>query len=448
MNKFESGSILPLLKNQIATTFAKDPFLVIGVSGGADSMALLYALHKLEVRGLVVHVNYSQRGKESEQEQEMVEQVSAMWGFECCSIRPDSITEGENFQNWARQVRYDAFEDLRKAYDADGIAVAHHQDDQLETILFKVLRGSGLAKLSGMHSWDAERFIWRPFLSCSKEELIAYCENEHVPYKTDASNLESKYARNAIRNEVFPVFEQFIPGWKENLLAISKRASVFDESIETILGGYATDKSISIEALSAFSDHLKGALLKRFVEQRTDATLTKGNVGQLISLLESETGKRIEIDENTVIIKDREVIRLISEAVHSGNYHRQTFTEHEAELGVSVNGWRFSIHQIARKTGLYVDADALQWPLTCRKWVAGDAFVPLGMSGSQKISDHLTNRKIKSALRQESLILSESDSTICAILYPEPTKSGQIGNIAESCKETESTKRYLCIEKI
>ena len=115
---------------------------------------------------------------------------------------------------------------------------------------------------------------------------------------------------------------------------------------------------------------------------------------------------------------------------------------------MSVNGWRFSIQQIARKTELYVDADALQWPLTCRKWVAGDAFIPLGMSGSQKISDHLTNRKIKSVLRQESLILSESDSTICAILYPEPTKSGQIGNIAESCKETESTKRYLCIEKI
>ncbi len=448
MNKLESGSILNLLKNQIVEVFSKDPFLVIGVSGGADSMALLYALHKIDVRGLVVHVNYGQRGKESDEEQEMVEQLSAMWGFECCSIRPDAKPEGENFQDWARQVRYDAFDELRQINLADGIAVAHHQDDQLETILFKVLRGGGLAKLSGMHLWDSERFIWRPFLNCSKKELIAFCETEHLPYKTDASNLESKFARNAIRNEVFPVFEQFIPGWEKNLLAISKYASVYEESIDQILADCTTETSLSIDAISRFSSHLKGALLKQFVEHRTGKFLSKGQVGELINLLKSETGKKIVIDKNTRLVKDREVIKLISEITKPDYIPLQTMNEQEVGRGFVVAGWQFSIKKLASKTGLYVDADAIKWPLTCRKWMAGDAFVPLGMSGSQKISDHLTNRKIKNAHRQESLILSDSDSTICAILYPEPAKNGQIGNIAESCKVTDSTKRYLSIEKI
>lgn len=139
-------------------------------------MALLYALHKLNIDGLVVHVNYGLRGEESNGDQELVEQVSAMWGFEGCSIRPGKAPGGRNFQQWARDTRYEFFEDLKKEYNADAIAVAHHQDDQLETVLFRILRGSGLDKLSAMNEWDDSRSIWRPFLKIPKQDLIDFAK--------------------------------------------------------------------------------------------------------------------------------------------------------------------------------------------------------------------------------------------------------------------------------
>lgn len=123
-----------------------------------------------------MHVNYGLRGEESNGDQELVEQVSAMWGFEGCSIRPGKAPGGRNFQQWARDTRYEFFEDLKKEYNADAIAVAHHQDDQLETVLFRILRGSGLDKLSAMNEWDDSRSIWRPFLKIPKQDLIDFAK--------------------------------------------------------------------------------------------------------------------------------------------------------------------------------------------------------------------------------------------------------------------------------
>lgn len=448
MSKSKSDSILPNLKKHIQQTFPNSPFLIIGVSGGADSMALLYALYKLNIDGLVVHVNYGLRGEESNGDQELVEQVSAMWGFECCSIRPEKAPEGKNFQQWARDTRYEFFEDLKKEYDADGIAVAHHQDDQLETILFRILRGSGLDKLSAMNEWDNSRSIWRPFLKVPKQNLVDFCENEHIPYRTDASNKTSNYTRNAIRNDVFPIFERFVEGWKGNLSTISEMALVYDESLEALLPADKEIHSLQVRDISAHSERLQGALLKRFIEYRLEVNLSKGQVLQLIELLSAPTGRKVVINDQVTVIKDRESIILKKHDLDEEEPFTEIIIEKsEAEKGTIVEQWKIQISDEPHTT-LFVDEASLKWPLRFRKWKNGDVFNPLGMSGSQKVSDHLTNRKINSAKREETLILSDSDGTICAILYPEPTKNGQIGNIAESCKVTKSTKRYLCIEKL
>jgi tRNA(Ile)-lysidine synthase len=448
MSKSKSDSILPNLKKQLQQTFSTSPFLIIGVSGGADSMALLYALHKLNIDGFVVHVNYGLRVEESNGDQELVEQVSAMWGFECCSIRPGKAPEGKNFQQWARDTRYEFFEDLKKEYNADGIAVAHHQDDQLETILFRILRGSGLDKLSAMNEWDDSRSIWRPFLNITKQNLVDFCEKEHIPYRTDASNETSNYARNAIRNDVFPIFERFVEGWKGSLSTISEMALVYGESLDALLPADKEIHSLQVRDISAHSERLQGALLKRFIEERSEVKLSKGQTLQLIELLSAPTGKKVAVDNQVTVFKDRESIILKKHDLDEAEPFTEIIIEKsEAEKGTIVEQWKIQISDEPHTT-LFVDEASTKWPLRFRKWENGDVFNPLGMSGSQKVSDHLTNRKINSAKREETLILSDSDGTICAILYPEPTKNGQIGNIAESCKVTESTKRYLCIEKI
>lgn len=123
--------------------FEPSSLFVIGVSGGPDSMALLYLLHLLEQDTFVVHVNYGKRGKKSDKDQELTEQMAFQWGFECCSIRLDpEEAKGKNFQNWAREQRYRFFRDLMQDLKADAIVTAHHQDDQIETILQKLFRGA------------------------------------------------------------------------------------------------------------------------------------------------------------------------------------------------------------------------------------------------------------------------------------------------------------------
>lgn len=142
MSKSEYLLIEQVISNKVDRHFPGTPNFVIGVSGGADSMALLYAFKQLEISCFVVHINYGLRGVESDKDQELVEQMSFQWGFECCSVRLNTEEmQSGNFQNWARNERYMIFEDLAEEIKADAIAVAHHQDDQIETIVQKLFRG-------------------------------------------------------------------------------------------------------------------------------------------------------------------------------------------------------------------------------------------------------------------------------------------------------------------
>ena len=187
--------------------------LILGVSGGPDSMCLLHAMieiaRKERLMLVVAHVNYGLRGNDSDEDQRIVE-LFARENQLSCEVFIAQEHEEKNEGYW-RTVRYDFFESVRKKYDADNIVVAHNQNDQAETFLLHLLRGSGLSGLVGMR-FVSQNHVVRPLLSVPRDVIMTYCNKYNVPYRLDRTNEDVVYTRNKIRKELIPYLqEQYNP---------------------------------------------------------------------------------------------------------------------------------------------------------------------------------------------------------------------------------------------
>tara|TARA_R110000868_G_scaffold368227_1_gene631198 strand:- start:28071 stop:29408 length:1338 start_codon:yes stop_codon:yes gene_type:complete len=442
MNKSVSRSIEKSIKSSLGLLSQRNPKILLGVSGGPDSMALLYAFFKSNVDVMVVHINYELRGKESDIDQELVEGMCTEWGFECCSIRLNNNIHQGNFQNWAREERYRIFKELKEAKKISCIATAHHQNDQVETILQKVLRGSGVEAWQGMSIWDGQLF--RPLLPFKKSEIVEYCSEEAIPYRIDESNLESGYARNFIRNELSADFNKFFPGWQTNILALQEKGEVTELAIHHIIEFICVGEEIELSKFSQLNEKLKPAVLKKFISIKyPELKISKGKLIELLKIEDAQSGTSIEISDSIHIVRDRASITLKNEQSKTIELE---ISELDVNNGINFKNLEISISKsINNEIPLYIDAGLIKWPLTIRVWKKGDKIVPLGMNGSQKISDHLTNRKITSSKREKALILSDVDSTIYAIIFPVKAENGEIGTVSEIIKCTEQTTEYLTI---
>lgn len=443
MSKYEFRLIQNQIKEEYKSVFPQGGTLILGVSGGPDSMALLYLFYKCNIPTFVVHINYGMRGLDSDADQKLVEDVAFMWGFECCSIGVKKKKTAGNLQDWARNERYQIFRDFKKEYKACGIAVAHHGDDQIETILIKLLRGGGFTSWKGLQLWNGE--IFRPLLHLSKNEIIKFCDNESIPYRIDASNTSNKYARNVLRKVVFPVFEKFFPGWGANLQQIGKKAELSNEILDFILKMVVENESIQTVEMEKFSLELKASLLKEFILNATGYICSKGHLSEAVKLIGSQTGKILPIHNEFSLVKGRGKISIKRNEL-TGN--SLAIKESELEQKISYGAWEFVLKSYESSSNLMISIANIRWPIFIRKWNLGDKLQPYGMMGSQKISDHLTNRKINPVHREETLILIDSGDTVCAVLYPETAINGENGCISELFKVTQPDEKILSISKI
>lgn len=452
MSKSDLSPIEDRVHKALQTHFPDNqkPGFIIGVSGGPDSMCLLYVLKKMSVDVLVVHINYGKRGKESDKDAELVEQMAFQWGFDCqiLSVDPEEA-EGKNFQQWARSVRYDIFRALAAEYDTDGIAVAHHQDDQIETILQKQFRGAGLAGWTGMSVWDGE--IFRPLLHTSRKEIEKYIEQENIPFRIDRSNLKSGFARNFLRNEWLTDLENHFPGWRQNVLRIAEQAALFDEAVEWI-SQQITDKQDRIrrEDLLNISPRLRKALVLFKVKRISpDSPIGSGTLDELDNLNRLQTGKSVQLTENLSLMRDREHFKIVYQQPKS--LQLLELSKDRLESGAFIlNDIVFVIDEFCEPDydhHLYLDADKIDWPLKLRRWRKGDRFRPFGMEGHQNISDHLTNRKISATEKSQALVLESFEDTICAVIFPPTENRTPPGTISEHVRCGETTRQCLTIKQ-
>jgi len=458
MNRSESNHIIDQVEAAIGKWLPGESAgpLILGVSGGPDSMTLLYALHRLDVETVVVHCNYQLRGSDSDQDQHLVEQTASMWGYDAVSVRLDP-EEGRsgNFQLWARMQRYRIFRDLKEEFGARAIATAHHQDDQLETIIQKILRGSGLTAWQGMKVWDGDLF--RPLLSVSKAEILQFASANHVPYRLDGSNEQSTYARNFLRNGWFPVLDDLFPGWRDNILKVPDRAREHEAVVKSLIRSLkAGERAIHRDRLIGLTEEVRRPLVLQILKT-VDPKLqvSAGALKNLEQLEGLQTGKRLEINDRWSLIRDRDRFLVAEDGELSGSEESQVLElealvrepvalsiSSDEGLKASIVEWDGEIDQQV----LQMDSDRLSWPLRLKAWENGDSINPLGMEGRQKISDLLTNQKVSVADRAAVRVLEAGDGEICAVLYPRSVKSTP-GIIADWVRCTGSTEQILQIRR-
>lgn len=191
----------------------KGSTVVVGVSGGRDSMALIYALRhqRADLTLIAAHVNHGLRF-DADSDAEFVEGMMLRWEIECELFSPRPPKEG-NIEEWGREKRYEFFEKLRKKHKADFIVTAHHQDDDFESMMLHFVRGTRVKGLSGMQ--DTRGTLVRPLLYTSRAEINAFVATEEIPYRDDPSNEDDSLARNFLRNKVIPVLNHVYPGLAE-----------------------------------------------------------------------------------------------------------------------------------------------------------------------------------------------------------------------------------------
>lgn len=427
--------------------------LVIGVSGGVDSMVLMYALQGLGQHLVVAHVNYHRRGAESDADEVLVRKSAEMMDIPCYA-RSVYYKNGEgNFQDWARQARYHFFDEIREKTGAIGVATAHQKDDQVETILMKLLRGAGPLSWTGMDYWDG--YYLRPLLDITRAEIEGYARGHEIPYREDASNLESDYARNFLRNEWIPELNERLPGWQQNILRLRDWSLQTGQALELIMKqlekGQDTWDWIQFCGLS---EGLQKALIRYWIKKNptNEFIVTHGSLGEVTNICQMQSGQYISIGPKIQVWRDRDLLVFKTEKKSPVNKKTSRLGIEDLKTGPKVIGFvRFSLSdKYPRAYGkkLYCSLKASDWPLTVRPWEVGDRFHPLGMRGHQLVSDFLTNRKIPSHRKKEALVVVSFDQRVCAVIFPPSSAYLDPGGIAESVRCPDNPIEVLTIEPI
>lgn len=434
---------------------------LLAVSGGMDSMCLLDLFSKVLDPSdyAIAHCNFSLRGEESDGDQALVEEHAARLGVRVFVKRFDTVAyaqeKGVSIEMAARDLRYGWFGQLCSEHGFNVLAVAHNANDNAETLMLNLLRGTGLNGLHGMYEVSscpschfghgAESVIlFRPLLDITRKQIEGYVLAHRVPYRHDSSNFESDYKRNKIRNEVFPVFEKINPSFVRTLNReigyFAEAGTIVDdwcrsrlpdvltysssENTEATLYGMAKGApdpsgrlNINIPALLA-TDHWR-YLLYHILQPYGFNSQTLASVEDLLTSDRTISGKRFESPTH-ILLTAQETLMVMQLDNHSATVRRSAYDEVMVVRGSGIynfNGTRFKVETIAwtddmplKQTSgiLILDADKLKFPFVCRKWRQGDWFVPFGMRGRKKLSDLFADLKYDTFEKDSAIIMVDT----------------------------------------
>ena len=414
--------------------------VLVGVSGGVDSVVLLEVLRRLGYVPVVAHVNYRLRGADSDADEAFVRALCRKHRIplRIARLQLKAKVQGDSIQAAARRVRYGFFTRLAQREGIKAVAVGHHRDDQAETLLLNLLRGSGLEGLTGMaparrlHPKQPLRLV-RPLLCVTRAEIEAWAYAEGLTWREDASNASLNYRRAFLRRVVFPLFrEHFGANVAERLAHTAEVLRAYRQSTFTqllaqhwacVAEADAVGGWLRYEALIAMPEVWQQRLvIEALMRWLPGAPRHRRLVQQVLRLLGSQPGRRLELLQGT-IWRDRKGLRFRRRAsITSGE------EEGALELGklLTLSGGIFEAVLLPQKpvyldTGspaaVYVDADRLQWPLWVRRWQPGDRLQPLGMQGHKKVSDLLTDLRVPVDQRRHCYVVCHGEEIVWVAGY-------------------------------
>lgn len=436
-------------------------YILVAVSGGVDSVVLLQLLVSaatdLQLNLDVVHVNHMIRGKEADRDQAFVEDLSEKYHLQCFSRKlnvPKFVAQkGLSEEEGARILRFRFFDQVLAETGADSVALGHHADDQVETVLDHFLRGSGLRGLSGMAP-KRDQFI-RPLLFANRSEIETYATSNSLHYLIDSTNELPVYKRNRIRFDLIPYLKkEFNPGLEEVILRTAAiMGEVEDYVTQNAISAFETclitqKKNKIILEIDAFLNYFI-AIQKYIVYQVLEhfdiyrSHITSQMMDRILKLArQAKSGKRVNITSEIQALVDhgqfvfqRETIDRIEILVQPGIDYPLAFEDYI---------FRANVMKISDFTGFepenrnieFVDADKLKGRWIIRNFKEGDRFKPLNFSGEKKISNFFTDEKIPLHLRSEIPFLTCSTGIVWIMGF----------QIDDRFKITEKTKRVVKLQ--
>ncbi len=415
--------------------------VVVGLSGGMDSMALIDLLTRLEYRCIAAHCNFHLRGEESLRDANFVKEWCKEAQIPLVTIDFDTHRHASHrkisIEMAARELRYDWFETIRREQSADSIAVAHHRDDSVETVLLNLIRGTGIRGVTGIVPRN-QRVI-RPLLNVSRDEIEAYVAERKIPYVVDSTNAEDAYIRNAIRLNIIPALETINPRAKEAIHRTSRHLSevekIYKQSIDQSIGSVFNNNRISIPLLRETPS--PRAVL---YELLFPLGFSPSTIEDVYQCMEGEPGKFF-FSATHRLMKDRDFFLL--DNTEKGPPDVASYTIHEGTdeiqhpIHLTLRTEEMPIEIRKERDFLYLDADKVVYPLQLRRWEQGDWFVPFGMKGRKKLSDFFTDSKLNRKEKEEVWVLLSGGQIVWIV--------GRRGD--DRLRVTEATKRVLVIEQ-
>lgn len=387
-----------------------DSTVIVGLSGGADSVALLDLLFSLGYRCVVTHCNFHLRGDESDRDEAVARSHAARLGVEFIKTEFDvparQKSAGESVEMACRSLRYEWWESLRKQLGNAVIAVAHHRDDNIETFFLNLMRGSGIAGLKGMLPRTGN--IVRPMLGCTRQEIEEYCTERNLHYIVDSTNLENDYRRNRLRNIIIPEIERQFPGAVDGIArsigCLGDNYGFYRDCVKSAVDKYISpDGSVNVAAIIDGEPHPRMVLFEIVSPLGLNMThvdnilncaacsgLTFGNYILDRGILRPSSGKTI-IERVVNLTDDPKFIVTVSP--------RGDFSPTRDPMTIYLDEKVF-------------DGDPV---FTVRPWREGDRIAPFGMKGTRKVSDLFSDAKLSIDEKKRVSILTRNDEILWVI---------------------------------
>jgi len=402
----------------------QDPIL-LGVSGGLDSMVMTDLFEKAGYTIGIAHCNFSLRGKESDGDEHFVHNYADGKKIPFYSKRFDTkkfaASNSTSIQMAARDLRLNWFREISIQEGYKYFATAHHLDDQIETFFINLLRGTGIAGLHGILPKSGK--LIHPLMFAGRNEISQYAEKHNLKYREDSSNKKTDYIRNKIRHKVIPELEKIKPGFS-NILS---NDILHIRSVENIFRRHLKETWQSISALDKNRTKIDLEQLKRLPELETylfeflvPFGFNTSDAAQIVASLDTVSGKQFFSKSHRLILdRDHILIEENKNSVHDQEEFLILFNKKKIEIPVILN-----IKTLSRTPGFQIltdpyiaqlDADKIEFPLKIRKWQKADRFFPLGMKGKKLLSDFFTDQKFSLIQKEECWLLLSGNNILWII---------------------------------
>lgn len=380
---------------------------IVGLSGGADSVALLKAMTECGVRCVAAHCHFGLRGEESDRDEAFAREMACKIGVEYVTTKVDVAAyrreHNASVEMACRELRYDWFAALIDLYGAEGVAVAHHRDDNVETFFLNLMRGAGINGLCGMKSLSRQPVkVYRPLLGVSRADILEYLRESGLTYVTDSSNLSNEYSRNHLRNVAIPALKE---RFGDADMAVAATMEHLSEARDFITGQlnrlkgkyFEADRGIKVELLVKEEPSAPYILF----EWLRNEGFSRGQTDDVLAAASSGVSGKRFITPGGVWLIDRGVVRKVVED--------DTTLSTDPFIFERVAG---GVIEPSDKVAYFSTDVLVGEPLSWRSWQQGDRIKPFGMNGSRKVSDIFRDAKIPDDRKGSVPLLVKGDELL------------------------------------